>query len=30
MTDEILTDFFDILVSDDDKALFDQEQSVDL
>jgi hypothetical protein len=30
MTDEVLTDFFDILVSDDDKALFDQEQSVDL
>lgn len=30
MTDEVLTGFFDILVSDDDKALFEQEQSVDL
>ena len=30
MTDEILTNFFDNLVSDDDKALFEQEQSVDL
>ena len=30
MTDEILTSFFDMLVNDDDKALFEQEQSVDL
>ena len=30
MTDDILISFFDILVSDEDRALFKQEQSIDL
>jgi hypothetical protein len=30
MTDNILISFFDILVSDEDRALFKQEQSIDL